>query len=264
MSSTDVIVLGSEGLIGSAVSRTLESNGLTVTRVHRGSYIAHKGLEAAVLINCNGNSLRFRANQDPHWDFQASVASVEASLFDFKVARYVYLSTVDVYNRVDSLQTTTESTTIVPKDLMPYAFHKWLAERIVERHAPKSLILRLSTVIGPDLKKGPLFDLVNDKPLFMSLDSEISFVDTHTIAAALVALLIAPEASGIFNVAPTGASRLANVAKRIQKAPMLAPEASGTLYHYAIANQKISGYIPMPTSDHVVQRFLESQGVRVE
>lgn len=81
MSDAPYIVLGGTGLIGSAVCEYLQSRGKPVISVNSRNYKDYIGMHTKVLINCNGNSFRYRANQDPCWDFEVSVTSVERSLF---------------------------------------------------------------------------------------------------------------------------------------------------------------------------------------
>ncbi len=88
MLEASYIVLGGTGLIGSAVRAHLERQGELVISVNSKNYTDCLGAWAKVLINCNGNTFRYRANQDPRWDFEASVVSVERSLFDFRFDLY--------------------------------------------------------------------------------------------------------------------------------------------------------------------------------
>src|SRR5262245_11407381 len=140
MSQPTVIVLGGTGLIGSAICERLRQAGCAITALNSKNYSAHLGTTADVLINCNGNSYRYKAAKDPRWDFEAIVLSVEKSLFDFKYERYFYVSTIDVYDEIGDLSRTREDVAIHPERLHPYGFHKWLAERLVERFAEHSLI----------------------------------------------------------------------------------------------------------------------------
>ncbi len=257
MSSPDFIVLGAQGLIGSAVFERLRASGATVLSVERDNYETTKGTSGGVLVNCDGNSSRFRANQDPAWDFRASVDSVALSIFYFRLNTYIYLSTVDVYNHVYRPATTMEETRIDSQALMPYAFHKWLSERLVERYASSSVILRLGTALGPRMTKNPIYDLLHGNPLFISPESEISFIDTATIAESVVQVLAESPSKEIFNVASTGASRIKAIADKLRLQPSLASEADKTRYCYRINNSKISRLMGMPTSDEVVSRFLD-------
>ena len=168
MQKVDVIVIGATGLIGTSVCQFLKNKGYTPIEIHSKIYENYVGCQARVLINCNGSSYRYHAKQNPKFDFDANVQSVKNTLFDFDYELYVYCSTVDVYPRTDSYLQTEESTPIAPSVLHPYGFHKWLAERLIEKYAENFLILRLGTVIGPNLKRGPIFDILYSKYLYLS------------------------------------------------------------------------------------------------
>ena len=121
------IILGGGGLIGSAISSYLKPEGESVISVNSKNYHEYIGTKADVLINCNGNTFRYRANQNPQWDFESSVITVERSLFDFSVKLYIYISTVDVYNVLEDSTRNSEDSSIQPEQLDTYGFHKWLA-----------------------------------------------------------------------------------------------------------------------------------------
>ncbi len=256
MTSADYIILGGTGLVGSGIREYLEQSGKSVLSVHSKNYEESIGAKAKILINCNGNSFRYRANQDPVWDFSASVVSVEKSLFDFEFELYVYISTVDVYNIIADPSHNHEETPIDPSALMPYSFHKWLAERIVERYADRSIILRLGTVLGSRLKKNPVYDLLNGRPLFMSLESQLNFIDTQTISECIRVIVELGIERGIFNVAGTGSATLMGIALKVGIQPSLAANADKTVYRYHINNQKMSHWVQLPTSMEVVDRYL--------
>jgi len=263
MTETDCIVLGGTGLIGSELCAYLERRNCSVLSVASGDYAAKTGARAKVLINCNGNAVRHLAQKNPKWDFEASVSSVERSLFDFSYDRYVYVSTVDVYQDVHDPSRNDEVSTVDPDSLHPYAFHKWLAERLVARFAPRWVIARLGTVIGPGLKKNPVYDLLNGEPLRVSLDSELTLIDTATIARCIETLIQRGGDRDIYNVAATGAVRLRDLQERLGRPVSLEPGAEQIVHRYCINNGKMAGLTPMPTSWEALESFLERSGIRL-
>lgn len=260
--SRSCIVLGSGGLVGSAVRTALERDGWRVSSIGRDNYDSHVGAAANALVNCNGNTYRFKAAADPAWDFDASVSTVVRSLFDFKVDMYVYISTIDVYNDRSLRTSTGEDAIIEPRTLEPYAFHKWLAERVVERHARSSRILRCGTVIGPGLRKGPLFDLLSDKPVYMTTESRLSLIDMATIARVVVAAVRGEVPHDIVNVTGTGNVTLLELARMANVEPRLASDAHRATYHYDIENTRLSSRWPTDSSRAIAARFIEDWSLR--
>jgi len=253
----DFIVLGSMGLIGSNLCRFLADHGHHVLKVHSANYDELVGSSARVLVNCSGNAFRFRANQDPVWNFSASVESVQRSLFDFPVGLYIHISTVDVYHERGNPAANRETAAIDTSRLDTYGFHKWLAERVVEKYAQRSLILRVGTVVGEGLKKGPVFDLLRGAPMHMSLDSKLSIIDTDHLAQAVGILSSASVEHEIFNLTGTGPVELRFLATLLGDPVHFAEGAEETLHLYDISNDKIRDHMPMPTSIEMAGAFMK-------
>ncbi len=263
MADVEYVVIGGSGLIGSAVCAHLRSEGLSVCAVRSQDYATCVGLRARVVVNCNGNTYRFRANDNPRWDFDASVLSVERSLFDVQADLYVYLSTVDVYDCRHDPRKNGEEVPLHPERLDAYGFHKWMAERLVERFAPRSVILRLGTAVGQGLKKGPVYDLLEGQLLHMSADSELTLIDTATIARAVTTVVAQRLQREIFNVTGTGSVRLRDAAARVGVPLRLAEEATEVVYRYDVANAKLARLMPLPTSQAVLDAYLDDHRAAV-
>jgi nucleoside-diphosphate-sugar epimerase len=257
MNKPSIIVLGGTGLIGSALCEHFGRAGHQVIAINSRNYAEHRGAQAEVLINCNGNSYRYKAAQDPYWDFEASVLSVQKSLFDFKFKRYFYFSTVDVYNNISDPAQNHEQSAIDTGKLHPYGFHKWLAERLVERFAERSLILRTGTVLGPGMKKGPLFDLAQGQPLRMAIDSELSLIDTATIARATAQFIAASPAHCIINLTGTGFARLRELCAGAGLNWQLAADAEQVTYRYNVCNDRLRQLFPVGSSMQIAMQFFQ-------
>ncbi|HJO32746.1 MAG TPA: NAD-dependent epimerase/dehydratase family protein [Anaerolineales bacterium] len=262
MPDVDFVILGGTGFVGSELCSCLKHNGASVLAIDSRNYIRHRGTSADVLVNCNGNAFRFKANQNPTWDFEASVITVEQSLSDFVVQLYVYISTVDVYNILMDPEQNHEAYPIRPEKLDYYGFNKWIAERLVEKYAKRSLILRLGSVIGNGMQKGPLYDLLNAKPLHMSLDSELSFIDTSTIAR-VISVIVAMGLSGeIINLTGTGSAKLRDLSSMLPSSVQFGSGAHTVTHRYNINNTKIRGIMPIPTSLEVAKHYVGDQTIR--
>ena len=256
MLEASYIVLGGTGFIGSAVCAHLERQGESVISINTKNYADCVGARAKVLINCNGNTFRYRANQDPRWDFEASVVTVERSLFDFRADLYIYISTVDVYDVLHNPGRNHEACPIQTEKLDTYGFHKWLAERLVEKFAARSVILRVGTAVGERLRKGPLYDILNAQPLHMSLDSELTFIDTPTIAKAISAIITTRPTRETINLTGTGSAKLRDLCSKIPLPIQLAVGAEAVMHRYNVNNAKMRGIMPIPTSQEIAEKFL--------
>lgn len=196
-------VIGANGMLGSDLVAFL-SRRFTVLAITKENYHSFIGKTFDVLINANGNSKRFWANTHPFEDFLASTVSVYKSLFDFHYGKYIYISSSDVYLNHSNSKSTSENQIIKPNALSPYGFHKYLSEMFVRQYAKKYIILRCSMMLGKHLKKGPLYDLLNNKALYISHSSKLQMITTVEVAK-IIFFLINKERSGeTFNVGGIG------------------------------------------------------------
>lgn len=245
-----IVVLGAKGFIGVQVAERFRAEH-EVVAVTRENYEACRGTQAEVLINCNGNSRRHWAEQNPVADFEASVTSVEKSLFDFSFQHYCYLSTVDVYADVADRATTREewSNHHAPS---VYGFHKSLAERLVQRFAPKHHILRLGTVVGPGLKKNPVYDLAHGQELFISARSQLNLISGTFIGEVLERCLAGAIPADTYNLAARDAIAIPEIAAYLQ----VSLKGGGNHlpeYRYDIAVEKLQRWVTLPSSINALE-----------
>ena len=184
-----IFIIGGKGYVGQAYPRLFESRGIAYTLVTRENYGELIGQSCSVLINANGNSKKFLADQDPVGEFDASVTSVVRSLADFKADHYVFLSSGDVYPQQDTPSTTREDDPLDMRAMSRYGLHKYTAENLVRAIHPGPLVMRMGGFVGPGMKKNAIFDMLNDQPIWLTPDSELQFISTDR-AAALVWSLI--------------------------------------------------------------------------
>jgi nucleoside-diphosphate-sugar epimerase len=255
MQNEDVIVVGATGLIGTSVCQFLKNKGYTPIEIHSKNYENYVGSQARVLINCNGSSYRYRSKQNPKLDFDANVQSVKNTLFDFDYELYVYCSTVDVYPHTDSYSKTEESTQLNSSVLHPYGFHKWLAERLVEKFAENFLILRLGTIIGPNLKKGPIFDILNGEYLHLSPQSVLSFIHTEWINNVIEKLINNSSQQEIYNVTGFGEVVLETLLQKFER--QLKLHETNLSSKYSINIDKLAQVIQLPSSEEMVEIFIQ-------
>lgn len=255
LSGLRVAVLGGNGFIGSALVQRFEAAGSRVTPIGSRDYELNIGSSWDLVVNANGNAKRYLAERDPLWDLDASVGSVERALRDLQCDLYVQISTVDVYDDVSSLDRTREDSLIHTSRLSIYGFHKWLAERVVERFARRALILRVASVVGPHMTKGPLFDvLAEGGQLFMSPRSVLAFVDVGFVARVVAQLVERGIENEIVNVAPSAGIELAAAATLLGRSlPPLAPSADDKTYLYRVNHSKLARIMSVPSSTEAVE-----------
>ena len=252
-------LVGGRGFIGGHLAGVLARAGYEVLPVQRDSAPPAGVLD--FLIDCNGDARRFWANANPEESFRANVLSVSDRLSRWRYERYIYLSTIDVYGAGrGSVAATREDQSIAIEGLDTYGLHKFLAECLVMHHATQHLILRLGTVVGPGLKKNPLFDAVHGRQLRQTTDSTLSLVDLATIGQALV-LLLETRAHGIFNLTarqPISIGQILALVRAGFGGTFVEPSFAPSLLHtrYDICTARVESHLPMPLPETIVNDFV--------
>ena len=104
-----IFLIGGKGLIGSAFSRFFEKKKIKFKIITRKNKKKFFGKSCNILIDCNGNGSKRKANNNPFFDFAASVKSVVENLNKIKFNNYVYISTIYTYANIASKKNTIET-----------------------------------------------------------------------------------------------------------------------------------------------------------
>lgn len=251
----NVFVLGGKGYVGSAFVRAA-SKRHQVTAVDLDNYQDFRGRSCDLLINANGNSKKYLAEQDPAAEFDASVQSVLRSLVDFPAKRYVYLSTIDVYPCVDNPRRNRETTIIDPAKQSRYGLHKYLAEQLVRRYAASWLICRLGGMVGAGMWKNSIFDILHDRPLRVSAASQYQFMNTDDVAKIVLTLARRRPENDVFNVCGAGRISLAEIASLAGKPPPQYALEAPCIERYEVNVEKLQALLTVPQTAATVRRFV--------
>lgn len=247
-----IFILGGGGFVGSAFARLCEARGLDHAVVTRSNYSEYAGRRCETLINADGNSSKRLGASDPARDFELSVASVKKSVSDFRFSKYMLASSCEVYPDVSSPQTTREDTELDPAAQTPYGFHKRLAELCVMHACGDWLVLRLAGMVGPGLKKNPIYDIQRGGPLWVSPESRMQYMHTDDVATAATEL--ARRGPGTYNLCGRGTVRIgdlfgADAIPISDGAPVVVHDASV---------EKAAARVNLPESKDTAERFLRA------
>lgn len=257
------MVIGARGLAGSAFMRILPGLGHECIPVTRENYREHVGSEVDVLVNANGNSAKYLARRDPVGEIERSVASVMRTCEDFKTDLYVLLSSADVYACQDDPARNAEDESILVDKITSYGLCKYLAECVIRNRHPKAWILRLGGLLGPGLRKNPVFDLLTGATLRVHPDTEFGYIHTEEVARITMHLLENSPGGGTLNVSGNGIVSVRQLAEWAGSG--VAPEAPGlTPFRYDINNEQLSSFWEIPWSNDTAQRFIESWPARAD
>ncbi len=247
-------IIGYKGFVGSALFELFSSDkSYEVVGIGREEYESLKGKSFDILINANGNSSKVLAEREPKKDFEMNVVSTFNSLMDLKCGKYVYISSVDVYPDKSARSATGEDSQIRIEKLSNYGLGKYLAEQVVRKHAKQWLILRLGGMVGKNMKKGPMYDILNLRKLFLSSKSRFQFISTADVAQASKTLIERGKWGEIYNVVGEGNLELGEIAALAG----VKLESEGKDVHVLdVSCAKLKKEFPVKTTKETVLAFL--------
>jgi nucleoside-diphosphate-sugar epimerase len=254
-----VVVVGAQGFVGSAFVRYLKPRPIELIEVTRQNYSERAGSRADMVIQAACNSKKYLADNDPVAEFDLSVTHCLRTLRDFPAPLHVHISSVDVYAELANPSGNTEESPIDVARISHYGLHKLLAEELVRHYAGRWLVVRLAGMVGPGLRKNPVFDLLNNQPLRIHPDSQYQFASTDVVAEAVWRLVEGGEVNQVFNLCGRGLVsplQIADLAGRKLDLSLLGADARPRIVDISIC--KVSRCFEMPLSIDTVRAFIES------
>ena len=184
-------IVGAKGFVGSALCRNIHQND-EIIKISKNNYNDEKLKTYDVLINSAMPSAKYWANTNPYEDFEKTVGLTADLAYNWKYEKFIQISTISVEN----LDT-------------PYAINKKAAETIM--NFKNSLIIRLGTLYGNGLKKGPLFDLLNKNKIHTDKKSQFDFIDVDYCAKWIIENM---NKNGLVTLAAKDTTSLEEIMKR--------------------------------------------------
>jgi len=250
-----IYVLGGNGFVGSAFIRYLEKQEEEFVNITRENYIDYVDTSCDLFINANGNSKRFLAEKSPLEDFDMNVKNALQTTLHFDIKRYLLISSVDVYHNPSQSLCTREDKTIQPEFLSNYGLSKYLTECVIRKHANDWMIFRVGGMVGENMTKGPVYDIMNDVDLFVNPDSRYQFINTDQVADIV---LNTKGKNEIFNVCATSNMPLRRIFYMLGKEPKLNKKP---LHKYNVDNWKISEQFRIETTGQILEKFFKEKGI---
>ena len=236
---TSYLLIGDTGFVGSAFKRHFERFAIPFTSVNRSNYNDHKGLKAKAVINAAGNSKKYLAKNEPLHSFKMEVVSAIQSIFDFDYEKYVFISSIDVYEDFSDINKNHEDILISPLNLSDYGLHKYMAELCVQKYAESWLIVRLGGMVGEGLKKNSIFDLLHGDKLWVHPDSSYQYMSTDDVATTVMQLVKNDYENEVFNVCGDGVVTIREIAEQMLGVPLDAYEWGEKTEFYEVNIEKI-------------------------
>lgn len=248
-------VIGACGMLGSDLVELL-SDSFKITGISRDNYHLYKGKHFNVIVNANGNSKRYWANEHPLEDFVLSTESVYRSITDFNSDLYIYISSSDVYENHSDPRFTVERNPIDTNNLQPYGLHKYFSETLIRRYVKNYLILRSCLILGRNLKKGPFYDIKTHNPLFITRTSRLQIITTSEIAKIIDMLIRKKVKQEIFNMGGKGVFSFNDVKRYFSVNITFSKKAHEQIYEMNVS--KLNKLFNLKSSESYLSDYLRN------
>jgi len=248
-------IIGYNGFLGSAIYAYFWTKyPYGVIGISKENY-AETPKDFDILINANGSPLKRLADTNPKADFEMNVKSVMDTLSDFTFRKYVYVSSVEVYGDHEDQERNGEDAEIEEQYLSNYGFDKRMGEKLVKRYAKSHLIFRLGRMVGPNLKKNMVYDIVHLGKTFISPLSKHQYIDTPSVARVMEDIVGQGIDNETFNLSGDGTVSGEEIAEMAGKSLDMA------LYEqpretYDINISKVCRFTTVPKSRDAVRKYI--------
>ncbi|MCK9596407.1 hypothetical protein M0R19_04445 [Candidatus Pacearchaeota archaeon] len=159
-----IAVIGSNGFIGSELFLLLKKGSFDVYGITRKNYKQMIQEDYEVVIDCAGNSKKYLSLNDHVYDYEKNVIELEQRITEIKFDKYILISSIDSIYKLNIF----------------YGLHKKIGENILLNYCEQNnkicTIIRCASVLGNDMKKGLIYDIINDKKVYLTEDSYLRFV----------------------------------------------------------------------------------------
>ena len=152
-----IALFGSKGFVGYEISKSLKKSRYDFLGITRENFEQVLGNEFDYVINAAMPSGRFKAKNDPLWDFKETVKKTAKIFYGTKFKKFIQISSLAARCQRDIV----------------YGRNKLAAESIV--NDGNSLIVRLGPMFGSKLSKGVLIDMLNRSKGYMDGRSRYAF-----------------------------------------------------------------------------------------
>ena len=256
-----IFLIGANGFFGSAFSSYLRKKNINHKKITKKNYKNFINKECDILINCSTNSKKYIAEKFPAEDFILTPINVLNSLRDFKFKIYLLISTGDVYGTHNIKKSNENLKTESLNFATSYSFNKILAEQILINSKKPYFIFRMGGLIGNNLKKNLIYDLINHLPLRFTLNSRFQFIDTDKAVDIIFKIINRKDnRNKIFNLSGKGqisVKKIIDILKKNHVIKKVIYFSEMKHVDYKINTKKIEKYIKLPGTVYTIKKFSE-------
>lgn len=190
-----IAIIGANGFVGRALHRQSKNYDYEITCVTRKNYKNHKNKKYDIVINAAMPSRRFWAFNNPIEDIAETIVKTGKIFYEWNYDKFIQISSISA-----NIQSN-----------ITYGAHKKAAEVIVLQNK-NSMIVRLGALYGKGLERSALFDLINNKHIYVNIESEYNYIDVDFAANWILSHL---KETGIKEIGAFDTISLLDVANKV-------------------------------------------------
>lgn len=241
-------VVGRKNLRGAALAGELRQLGEDFDIIESDNRRAYHGRSCESLIFTAGNQSDWKAQEDPSFDFRATVDYLSYFLHEIHCETFVLISSVAVYSDLSSEESTREDTQLQGTPVSVLGFHKRMAEDMVRYFAKDHLILRVPLLVGRDVEGVTGIETLSaDGRSELAPESQVNLLSSGSMARFTIEMMKA-GLRGTFNLAATDTLRADALPELLGKPLRLGSPASGEPAPTRISIEKASAFCQFESS----------------
>jgi hypothetical protein len=192
---SSVALIGAGGYVGRGILRALRAReDVELTPVTRQTYETAREGVYDVVINAAMPAARFKARNDPGWDFVETVTKTAELANGWRHGKLVQISSVSARCQLGAV----------------YGRHKAAAEALCRPAV--DLVIRLGPMYSDDLSKGVLIDMLEGRKVWCDPSSRYCFAPRDWVGEWIAANI---ERAGVVEVGARDTLALSEVAARL-------------------------------------------------
>lgn len=166
-----ILVTGNNSGFGKFLFEELDD---TVGFNRQTDFLEIKKQDYDTIIHCAFNSNRNIVSSKLYEYYQDTIGLTQ-KLLTLKHKKFIFISTVGVYPRIDNKAWSTKDEIIIDTVSSMDGKMKLMCEKIVENNCNNHLIIRASALLGKYMRKNNYLKIIEDKNPVISLSSESTF-----------------------------------------------------------------------------------------
>lgn len=195
-----------------------------------------------LIINCAGNAKKFLADKDPEKIKEIRERILE-KILQINCKNIIHISSIDASSFPDN----------------NYTMSKLVMEKCIKILFPKWIILRLGGMVGPYLKKNVVYDIVNNKNLFVNFNSNYNYISTQEVASIVDKIINMNLNKEIINVAACEPIQVKEIIDIAKKYDITFDGSEGeSMEDYKDVNiDRLSDFFEAKSSKHYISEYLK-------